>query len=40
MAFGYIGKMRTIRWLSVLLYPVAFIKGIVVGRMLGNLRKR
>ncbi len=32
-------RMRDMRWLAILAYPIAFIKGILVGRMLGMFRR-
>lgn len=31
-------KMRRFNWLAILAYPIVFIKGLVVGKLLGRLR--
>ncbi|WP_277995597.1 hypothetical protein [Desulfitibacter alkalitolerans] len=38
MLFKSKSRMRKFNWLAILAYPIAFIKGLIVGKLLGRLK--
>ncbi len=38
MLFASRKRSNYMRWISILAYPIAFIKGIMVGRMLNRMK--